>query len=369
MFDIVTFAKLLLIIGGIVWGIFGVMNVNIIKETISKKIAQQFIYIIVGIAALFLLFNRNFYLPFLDKTIVPFTFFKKDQVPQDGTFKVQVQVIPNARVIYWAAEPNKKDETSSRSVHVAYGQFENSGITTADINGIATLHLRMPASYTIDKKLFKKHIEPHVHYRYTLSDGMLSQVLTHKVKEMITSSGNVTTNVNTGSLVDTSSKISLEKDLLQKNKLPSSPSSKSPRSSKSSRSSSKSSRSSSCSSRSSSKSSPSNIKHMGCGCPKAHKNKHESTCPYMKIKQLTMHNPNIKMAQIVNAPTIAGLNNSDKYKNYKIHSPKSKLFKNDNELNRSLETTLKDRDIQNTKLSVVIYENNFEMFDNNYENI
>lgn len=181
MFTIVNFSKLLLVIGGIAWGIYGAFQINIIKRIFPTKEIQQFVYITYGLAALFLMFNRNFYLPFLGKTVVPLSFIKDNQSPHGATFHVVVKVAPNARVIYWAAEPLKDKESNKRCVKVAYGEFKNSGITTADANGKAHLVLRKPDKYTIDKKIFRKTMGAHIHYRYALSDGMMSRIFTKKI--------------------------------------------------------------------------------------------------------------------------------------------------------------------------------------------
>jgi uncharacterized membrane protein YuzA (DUF378 family) len=61
MFTLVNFAKVLLIIGGVAWGIYGAIKINIIRHILPFPELQKFVYILVGIAALFLMFNRNYY--------------------------------------------------------------------------------------------------------------------------------------------------------------------------------------------------------------------------------------------------------------------------------------------------------------------
>ena len=184
MLSLDNLPKLLLIIGGIAWGIVGVADINIVEQIFTNPILQKIIYILVGLSAVLLLFNRDYYLPFLGRTVVPFSFFKDNKVPDNATFSVDVKVPPNARVIYWAAEPLKNNEKTDRSVQVAYGEFKNSGITTADATGNAKLTLRLPDGYTV-KSLFKKQLKAHVHYRYSLTDGMLSEILTTKVDNSV----------------------------------------------------------------------------------------------------------------------------------------------------------------------------------------
>jgi uncharacterized membrane protein YuzA (DUF378 family) len=177
MLNLVIFAKLLLIIGGITFGIYGLFNVNIIKKVLQDKNMSNLFYICIGIAAVFLMFNRNFYLPFLDKTVMPKVFIGKDQKPLNATFSVEVTAQPHSRIIYWASDVSGSDVF----VETAYGEFENSGITTADSNGKAHLILKKPESYKIKKIGFNKTLKPHIHYRYSLSNGMMSDIQTRYI--------------------------------------------------------------------------------------------------------------------------------------------------------------------------------------------
>jgi uncharacterized membrane protein YuzA (DUF378 family) len=175
MFSLSIIAKLLLVIGGFIWGVYGLMTINVVKRILPHPSAQKALYILFGIAAIILLFDKTFYLPFLSKTVLPNNMLKSDFNP-DGSMnqiKVQVKVPANTRVIFWASN-NKNDNDS---VKVAYGKFENSGITTSDSNGIATLVLHRPSGYRVPTRKLK----PHVHYRYVLSDSMLSNVFTKRL--------------------------------------------------------------------------------------------------------------------------------------------------------------------------------------------
>ncbi len=256
MCNLLIFAKLLLVIGGLAWGIYGSMGINLVKRILPNEMAQKILYIGVGLSAIILMFNKNFYLPFLDRSIVPKTFLEKDRVPLNSTVSIEVKVEPNARVIYWASK--KKGEVKD-----AYGEFENSGITTADSNGKAHLVLKKPKSYYVKKGLFKKRLRPHVHYRYTLPNGMMSQVFTRR---------------------------------LSRNEIARSRSSRSSRSSCSSKSSTSSSKASSPGS--------DLTKLKSCKCPLRHLNMHESGCKmsFYLLDVKTMPNPNIQMATVVGAP-------------------------------------------------------------------
>ena len=67
------FMLLLLVIGGLVWGIIGVSKFNLVNWIAKKTITsiEPLIYILVGISALYYLFSRDFYLPFLGETVFP----------------------------------------------------------------------------------------------------------------------------------------------------------------------------------------------------------------------------------------------------------------------------------------------------------
>jgi uncharacterized membrane protein YuzA (DUF378 family) len=179
--SLTNFSKIIIIIGSIAWGIYGAAKINIFKRITGNETILKIFYILIGVCGLFLMFNRNFYLPFLDKTVVPFSLMKKQKIPKDSTISIKVNVPPYSRVIYWAAEPLQQNQTPERCVRVAYSTFDNSGITTADENGNAYLVLRMPDGYTVKKFFLDKHLRPHVHYRYSLSDGMLSEIFTKNI--------------------------------------------------------------------------------------------------------------------------------------------------------------------------------------------
>ena len=61
---------------------------------------------------------------------------------------------------------------------LAYGLYKNYGVVQADEFGNAELKVRNPQSYEIKKRLFTKKLKPHIHYRYTLMNGIFSRVET-----------------------------------------------------------------------------------------------------------------------------------------------------------------------------------------------
>ena len=340
MLNLITLNKLLLIIGGVAWGIYGVFNTNIVKKILPNSTAQKVVYILVGLSALFLMFNRNFYLPFLDKTVLPQSLLKKDNKPDNSTFSIKVKVNPNARIIYWASESNNDKNTP---VSVAYGKFKNSGITTADKNGYANLVLRKMSGYSVKKGLFNKKLRPHIHYRYTLPNGLMSEIKTKYVKSKSSKSAK-------------SPKSSKSSKSSRSSK--SSKSSRSPRSSKSSKSS-KSPRSSRSSSEL--KKSPfSDLTHIKkCRCPNRHINIHENNCKKQFNNNIAMPSNKSTSTVIPSPNIIKKTENVDKLFNQ--NQSFEHLFENNQEVNRSLDTILKDRDLNSNinkdKFPQIFYEN------------
>ena len=163
----------LLIIGALNWGLIGAMRVNFVERLLGKGIASRGIYILVGIAALALAFNRDTYLPFLGESVFPCSVLT-DQVPAGATRSVQVQVTPGAKVIYWASEPADSDG-SVPNFEGAYRQYLNAGVTTADDTGLAVLKVREPQPYTVP---FKGSLDSHVHFRVCGPNGFIGRIKT-----------------------------------------------------------------------------------------------------------------------------------------------------------------------------------------------
>lgn len=78
--------------------------------------------IMVGLASLYLVFNRDTYLPFFGETVYPCAGFA-DKVPDDATLSILVKVPPRSKVVYWASEHSKD---------MAPDPYDNAGVVTAD---------------------------------------------------------------------------------------------------------------------------------------------------------------------------------------------------------------------------------------------
>jgi len=165
------------LIGALNLGIIGIFDLNLIEMLdpfVNKIKISKIVYIIIGLASLFLITNRNVYLPFLGDTVYPCNSLE-EHIPANYTEQTQVNVPPYAIVVYWASEPETETLTYASNPLEAYKNYKNSGVVKADKNGIAILKFRKPQSYMVPSG---KKLDPHVHYRYCKYPGMLSQVYT-----------------------------------------------------------------------------------------------------------------------------------------------------------------------------------------------
>jgi hypothetical protein len=135
---------------------------------------RKIVLVLATAAALWFLFRRDAWLPFLGEAVLP----PSTLLVSSPTFADKALVV-NApagatRVVYWAAE--NKTGTVVESPEAAYGQFGNAG-TALVIDGVASLKYRKPGSY----KLRFGVKGPHVHYRFVFQDGMMGPVRTTEV--------------------------------------------------------------------------------------------------------------------------------------------------------------------------------------------
>ena len=165
---------LFIVIGAFNWGLVGVFGFDLVAFIGRLTGWQTFatiIYTLVGFSALIHIFSRNFYLPFLGDAVFPCDSLM-EKVPENATMSAKIQTKPNVNVVYWGAEENNAVRNNP---WVAYAQYSNAGVAKADVNGIATLRFRKPASYFVNG--YKK-LAPHVHYRVCGHPGMMDKVQT-----------------------------------------------------------------------------------------------------------------------------------------------------------------------------------------------
>ena len=169
------FARIILMIGGLNYLYMGIANV---KTTFLFLNNPRFIFIIIGISALYLFFNRDYYLPFLGETVVPII---KQKIDSKNLLSTTIKnVPPNATVIYWAAKPEIENaDNIIKNPYIAYSDYSNSGISIANENGEAIIQYECPSKYKVGK-FIKNTLEKHIHYRYMdpIFPGVLSPVKT-----------------------------------------------------------------------------------------------------------------------------------------------------------------------------------------------
>ena len=127
-------AVFFVLVGGLNWGLTaGDYNlVEKINRMLSERFRtrlrlDKFIYIVVGLCALGLFFDRTMWLPFLGESVLPGTLVPLKA--HSGNTQVKVQVSPGAKVAYWSAMPGDDAEID---VRYAYAKFGNSGVVMAD---------------------------------------------------------------------------------------------------------------------------------------------------------------------------------------------------------------------------------------------
>jgi len=163
----------LLVASDLNWLFIAVFDVNAL-ETLFGKTFAHVLYILVGIAALSVMFFRDSYLPFLGPMVAPCSVLQNRE-PPGATKDVKVIVPAHAKVIYWAAEPASDNLKNLNSAMEAYQKFDNAGVTTANADGVAILKVREPQAYKVP---FMGKIESHIHYRVCGESGFMGRVNT-----------------------------------------------------------------------------------------------------------------------------------------------------------------------------------------------
>jgi uncharacterized membrane protein YuzA (DUF378 family) len=166
-------AMILLIAGALNWFFVAVAKMNVLESMLGETVSRV-LYVLVGISALVVMFNRDTYLPFLGPSLTPCAALQNRE-PPGATKEVKVIVPANSKVIYWAAEPASESLKGIQSAMEAYQKFDNAGVTTANADGIAILKVREPQSYSVP---ILGKLDSHVHYRVCGESGFMGRVQT-----------------------------------------------------------------------------------------------------------------------------------------------------------------------------------------------
>ncbi|NBV77826.1 DUF378 domain-containing protein [bacterium] len=168
----------LVLVGSINWLSIGATGQDLVRLVLPLKYAR-WLYIVIGLGAIPLLFQRDVYLPFLGEMVLP-AGAMSEKTPQNANDQVTIRTRPGAKVVYWAAEPDPNQGRNLPTFHKAYSEYENSGVVVADTSGHAILRFRgPPQAYAVP---FKGRLEPHVHFRVEEANGLFGRVQTLFVK-------------------------------------------------------------------------------------------------------------------------------------------------------------------------------------------
>lgn len=142
---------------------------------VNVDIITGVVLVLIGVSALYLMFSRNFYLPFLGESAIPASLFSSVPIePSGATVSATISYVrPGAKVVFWASNPSNKDASSPT---VAYGTYTNVGVAFADKNGNAILRVLPPSGYRVG--FFGRRVVPHIHYRVESHPGILGEVRT-----------------------------------------------------------------------------------------------------------------------------------------------------------------------------------------------
>uniref|UniRef100_A0A6C0E0W0 Uncharacterized protein n=1 Tax=viral metagenome TaxID=1070528 RepID=A0A6C0E0W0_9ZZZZ len=170
------FSRFFVVIGSLIYFLVTIFD--------NKNIMSKLFAVVVGISSLMLIFDRDYYLPFLGKTIFPPA--KSDMSLQiQKKIKVKVSDLPaNVKVVYWAAI-EAIDSKAYTNYMDAYSNYTNAGEMFTDANGDVVLSIDCPSEYYVQKfGIINKKLDKHVHYRYELpgKKGLFSKVYTQYVQ-------------------------------------------------------------------------------------------------------------------------------------------------------------------------------------------
>jgi uncharacterized protein len=178
---------IIVLVGALNWGLVGALNFNLVKyindATFNNELFEKLVYTLVGVAGLYMLFNRTYYLPFLGKTVMPSSAVKPYEQPSTSAILFPLDIVDKDAklVVYWAAKPasgNKLLENKLSGPYEAYDDYSNYGVAEVK-DGKVTIKIECPQQYSVNKfGVMKKVLPKHMHYRTVHTNGIFSEIRT-----------------------------------------------------------------------------------------------------------------------------------------------------------------------------------------------
>jgi hypothetical protein len=171
-------ARSILVLGGL----FYLVQASGLKINYGDS-RYRLVAFMIGICALYFAFDRDYYLPFLGKSVIPII---KDNrsLPLVNLKEIKISNLPpNTRILYWAAKSASSisDATGELDWRV-YNDYSNSGVVQSD----TIVKIECPVEYNVPLFLGigKKRLKRHLHYRYEIpgQTGLFSRVYTKYIE-------------------------------------------------------------------------------------------------------------------------------------------------------------------------------------------
>lgn len=170
------FAKFLLIIGGLNYFFTSIFNIDLFA-LFQYPGFIRLLSILIGLSAIYFMFNRDYYLPFLGYSVIPVGSQTTKSV--ENLTKIKLSGLPpNTTVIAWGSQNANKIFDNPLD---AYGDYQNTEIKKTDNKGDVIIELPCPAEYYVNKfGLMQTKLNKHIHYRYELPQykGLFSRIYT-----------------------------------------------------------------------------------------------------------------------------------------------------------------------------------------------
>lgn len=123
----------------------------------------KFVSVIMVVATLWLMLQRDTYLPFLGYAAFPMSLVPTDFAPVKANTEITVPMdgVPDGtRMIYWGAQPASGDGAAP-TPKAAYGDYANAGVATIRRNEV-TIRFHCPTEYYVP---MGHKLKRHIHYR------------------------------------------------------------------------------------------------------------------------------------------------------------------------------------------------------------